>query len=265
MPPITSHSYITVVPAYRALPWASEAFSLAQLRKLGIQNVTLVCPSHLDVSAYLDLVPDLKVVRLPDEHFLSVQSYNNLMLQSWFYEMFAPDYRWMLIHQLDAFLLENHISAFCELGYDYYGAPWQSGFPQYRFAFNRWPIRINGKRFKVGNGGLSLRNLSKTVDLLGRKQGHVSNTFFMEDAFFGYWGAIDGHFHACPEAIAATFALESHPEHWLKQTGKLPMGIHGYGVWSQDFYKPLLDEAYGKLIADFPQLQSLDQAQYTEC
>jgi hypothetical protein len=78
----------------------------------------------------------------------------------------------------------------------------------------------------------------------------------MEDAFFGYWGAIDSHFHACPEEVAATFALESHPEQWLKRTGKLPMGFHGYGIWSQDFYKPLLDEAYDKLIVDFPHIPS---------
>jgi hypothetical protein len=257
MQPLTSHSYITVVPAYRTLPTASETFSLVQLKKRAVQNITLVCPNHLDVSAYLKLVPDLRVVRLSDEHFLSVQSYNSLMLQPWFYAMFAHDYRWMLVHQLDAFLLENQINAFCELGYDYYGAPWLSGFPQYRFAFNRWPIRISSKRFNVGNGGLSLRNISKTIDLLSRKKGHVTNSFFMEDAFFGYWGTVDNHFRACPKEVAATFSLESHPEYWLKQTGRLPMGFHGYGVWSPEFYKPLLDGAYAELITDFPHIPSL--------
>jgi hypothetical protein len=251
MQPSLSHSYVTVVPAYKTVPATSEALALAQLKHLSVENITLVCPNHLDVSAYLALVSDLYVVRLPEEHFINVQSYNALMLQPWFYELFRSNYEWMLVHQLDAFLLTNQIYEFCELGYHYYGAPWLIGFPQHRFLFNRWPIKMNGRRFQVGNGGLSLRHLEKTVDLLQRNQGHVSKTFFMEDAFFGYWGSIDAIFHACPAHIAACFALESHPEYWAKLTNKLPMGFHGYEVWGQDFYKPLLDQAYAELSTEF--------------
>ena len=251
-----SHSCLTVVPAYKTVPTPSEALALAQLKHLSVENITLVCPNYLDVSAYLALVSDLHVVRLPEEHFINVQSYNALMLQPWFYELFTSDYEWMLIHQLDAFLLSNQIQKFCELGYHYYGAPWLIGFPQYRFLFNRHPIKINWRRFQVGNGGLSLRHLEKTVDLLQRKQDHVSKAFFMEDAFFGYWGSMDEYFRACPVNIAATFSLESHPEHWVKLTNKLPMGFHGYEVWSQDFYKPLLDQAYAELSTEFPHLQN---------
>lgn len=252
MQPSTNHPYVTLVPAYQPIPAPSEVLALAQLKRLSVCNITLVCPNPLDVSAYLTLVPDLQVVRLPEEHFESVQSYNTLMLQPWFYNLFLDNYAWMLVHQLDAFLLTNQIHKFCELGYHYYGAPWLHGFPQCRFLFNRWPIKINHKRFQVGNGGLSLRHLEKTVDLLQRKQAHISKTFFMEDAFFGYWGSIDDHFKACPADIAATFSLESHPEYWVKLTEKLPMGFHAHRVWSPDFYKPLLDEAYTALSTEFP-------------
>ncbi len=247
-----NHSYITVVPAYKPELTAAETYSLLQLRQLLVRNITLVCPKDLDVSAYLSHVPDLQIIRLANEHFISVQSYNALMLQPWFYERFAKDYAWMLVHQLDAFLLKNKILEFCELGYDYFGAPWITGFPQYRFLLNRWPIKMNARRFRVGNGGLSLRHLEKTVDLLHRKQGHISNTFFMEDAFFGYWGSVDARFHACPIEIAASFSLESHPQYWMKLTNTLPMGFHGYGVWNQEFYKPLLDKAYAELATEFP-------------
>ena len=262
MQPSLSHSYVTVVPAYRAVPTDSEVLALAQLKRLSVENITLVCPNYLDVSAYLALVSDLHVVRLSEEHFKSVQSYNTLMLQPWFYELFTCDYEWMLIHQLDAFLLTNQIQKFCDLGYHYYGAPWLIGFPQYRFLLNRWPIKINRKRFQVGNSGLSLRHLEKTVDLLQRKQDHVSKTFFMEDAFFGYWGSMDQYFRACPVNIAATFSLESHPEHWVGLTHTLPMGFHGHGIWSQDFYKPL-DQAFAELSTEFPHLQNKAQASYT--
>jgi hypothetical protein len=157
-----------------------------QLRLLDMQNVALVCPEELDISYYLNLWPELKVQYYSPEHFVSVQSYNDLVISPVFYELFAQQYEYLLIYQLDAFLLSNQVLEFRNQGYDYYGAPWITGFPQYHFLFNRWPIRLNSKRFHVGNGGLSLRKITSTLDLLKRKEGHVSKTSFMEDAFFGY-------------------------------------------------------------------------------
>jgi hypothetical protein len=173
-----------------------------------------------------------------------------------FYEPFAKDYEYLLIYQLDAFLLSNRVIEFCDLGYDYYGAPWIKGFSQLRFLFNRWPIRLGTRRFHVGNGGLSLRKISSTLDLLKRKEGHVSKSFYMEDAFFGYWGAIEPHFHACPPLVAASFSLEMEPDYWIKKTGGLPMGLHGFEIWHKDFYLSLLQENYQTLSAAYPQLHN---------
>lgn len=251
-----SSSYVTVVPVYKAVPAPSEVLALAQLKRLAACNITLVCPNDLDVNAYLAVVPDLHLVRLSGEHFKTIKSYNTLMLQPWFYKLFLDNHVWMLVHQLDAFLLTNQIDEFCKLGHHYFGAPWLHGFPQYRFLFNRFPIKVNRKRFRVGNGGLSLRHLEKTVDILQRKRAHVSKRFFMEDAFFGYWGSIDEYFQACPPYLAANFSLESDPEFWIKLTNKLPMGFHGHGVWSPDFYKPLLDQAYAELHKEYPILKN---------
>lgn len=257
MPPTPSQRYITVVPVYKAEPTKTEVLSLLQLKMLGAQNVTLVCPENLNLELYLDLWPQLQVQRFPSENFTSVQSYNNLVLTPAFYRTFAELYEYLLIYQLDAFLLSNRVLEFCDQGYDYYGAPWKIGFPQYRFLFNRWPIRINSKRFHVGNGGLSLRKIKTTLDLLERKAGHISKSFFMEDAFFGYWGAIDPNFHACPTLTAAKFSLEMNPEYWSNKTGELPMGFHGFEVWHQDFYNPLIQKSYSRLIEEFPKLQNL--------
>jgi hypothetical protein len=257
MPPIPHQRYVTLVPVYKASPNKTEALSLLQLRFLDVQNVTLACPEGLDIQSYLDLWPELKVQRYSPSHFVSVQSYNNLVIHTAFYEPFAAHHEYLLIYQLDAFLLRNQILEFCDQGYDYYGAPWKLGFPQYRFLFNCWPIRVNKKRFHVGNGGLSLRKITTTLDLLQRKEGHISKTFFMEDAFFGYWGSIDPDFHACPILTAAQFSLEMDPHDWIEKTGKLPMGFHGFEVWQQDFYNPLLQESYAKLLEVFPKLHHL--------
>jgi len=227
-----------------------------QLHLLDVQNVTLVCPEGLDLTPYLNLWPELKVQRYAAKHFLSIQSYNDLVISSAFYEPFAKDYDYLLVYQLDAFLLSNRIIEFCNQGYDYYGAPWKIGFPQYHFLLNRWPIKINAKRFYVGNGGLSLRKIESTINLLRRKKDHISKTFFMEDAFFGYWGSIDPDFHACPPLVAAKFSLEMDPEYWIEKTASLPMGFHGFEVWHNDFYNSLLQEAYQKLSQTYPQLQN---------
>jgi hypothetical protein len=256
MPSTPHQRYVTAVPVYKTIPTKTETLSLLQLRELDVANVTLVCPEGLNIQHYLDLWPDLQVQRYSPEHFVSVQSYNDLVISSAFYQAFASQYEYLLIYQLDAFLLSNQILTFCNQGYDYYGAPWKIGFPQYRFLFNRWPIKVNTKRFHVGNGGLSLRKISSTMDLLQRKEGHISKTFFMEDAFFGYWGSVDQYFHACPILTAAQFSLEMDPSYWVEKTGMLPMGFHGFEVWHQDFYNSLLQESYAKLYEKYPQLKN---------
>lgn len=263
MPTPSPQCYVTTVPIYKPDLSPSEAHSLLQLRLLGVEKVTLACPEGLDLTAYMDLWPELCVQRYAPEHFVSVQSYNDLVISPAFYTPFAGQYDYLLIAQLDSFLLSNQINEFCNADYDYYGAPWIKGFPQYRFLFNRWPIQINTKRFYVGNGGLSLRNIAKTLDLLARKEGHISKAFFMEDAFFGYWGSIDPSFKACPPLIAAKFALEMEPEYWMEQTGVLPMGLHGFEVWHKDFYNSLLQESYLKLQEAYPQLLQPYQSEET--
>jgi len=257
MPSPKPQSYVTTVPIYKKQLSKSEASSLLQLRLLGVQNVTLVCPENLDLSAYLALWPEIGIQRFAPQHFVSVQSYNDLVISPTFYTPFASQYDYLLICQLDAFLLSNQIQEFCDQGYDYYGAPWKLGFPQYRFLINRWPIQIGAKRFHVGNGGLSLRKIDSTLNLLERKAGHISKTYLMEDAFFGYWGSVDPDFQACPPLIAAKFALEMDPEYWMGQTGTLPMGLHGFEVWHKDFYHSVLQESYQKLHETYPQLNHI--------
>ncbi len=114
--------YVTTVPIYKRELSLSEARSLLQLRLLGVENVTLVSPENLDLTEYLTLWPELCVQRYAPEHFVSVQSYNDLVISPAFYAPFADLYDYLLIAQLDTFLLSNHIDEFCNLGYDYYGA-----------------------------------------------------------------------------------------------------------------------------------------------
>ena len=74
---------------------------------------------------------------------LSIQEYNELLTSIWFHEQITSDK--FLIFQTDSCLLKRGISDYMQ--YDYIGAP--------------WPHRRN----RVGNGGFSLRNKSKCMEV----------------------------------------------------------------------------------------------------
>ena len=46
-----------------------------------------------------------------------------MLLTADFYRRFT-DYEYILIHQLDVFLFEDKLLEFCDMGYDYIGAPY---------------------------------------------------------------------------------------------------------------------------------------------
>jgi hypothetical protein len=63
------YSYVTVVPFHKARPTKTEAYSLMQLRKLEVKNITLMCPESLDISFYQNLWPGLEESYFTKEHF----------------------------------------------------------------------------------------------------------------------------------------------------------------------------------------------------
>jgi hypothetical protein len=245
---------VVVVPTYQSTVSDEGRYALLQLRKLNIKNVTLVCPKQLDVDAYRLLLPDILVERFDAAHFQSLLTYNRLVSSVDFYQRFAERFDWLLMHQLDAFLLDDRIDHFTELGYSYFGAPWKDGVESPFFFLNRRIVKKWGARFYVGNGGFSLRNISKTIHLLARKRNHITHQLFLEDIFFGYWGTHDHDFKACPPNIAATFALETHPRYWHAKSNALPMGIHAAMKWDPDFYSPLLKSHYDEIDLAYPLL-----------
>jgi hypothetical protein len=206
------------------------------------------------VNNYQLLFPEIAIARFDSIHFQDLHHYNRLVSSVFFYQYFANDYQWLLMHQLDAFLLEDRINYFCELGYDYYGAPWKEGVDSPLFLFNRRLLKRWGSRFYVGNGGFSLRNISKTIHLLARKRNHITHQLFLEDMFFGYWGTHDANFQACPAGIAASFSLETNPRYWMTKLTEHPMGLHAPLKWDAKFYLELLQPQYHQIDMVYPEL-----------
>lgn len=153
---------IIVIPVYKTLPDEAEKMSLLQCVKiLGRHEMCLVCPQELDVTAYTELAGrSFLTERFERKYFQGIEGYNELMKGRGFYERFEQ-YEYILIYQLDAWVFEDKLDYWCSKGYDYIGAPW--------FQFHR--NHEEGYDFMcVGNGGLSLRKVSKFLKVTDRLQ-----------------------------------------------------------------------------------------------
>ena len=146
---------VIVIPVYREM-YEVERISLQQalcIFRAANETLCLIAPVSMDVSSYL-AYGDFLVERFPDAYFTGTVTYSRLLLTTSFYERFSA-FDYLLIYQLDAFVFRDELTHFCALGYDYYGAPWPLMLACHRVARNA-----------VGNGGLSLRHVAHTIQLL---------------------------------------------------------------------------------------------------
>lgn len=255
-PPSISSLCAVITPVYKPRLTEDEKTSVASAHKL-LQRWPrfYIAPHHLDV----DQLPRVdRVERFNDDYFRSTLTYNRLMLSPEFYERFSR-FRYVLICQTDCLIFHDSLAHFCQLGYDYIGAPWSG---KYRSPMGN-----------VGNGGLSLRNTQSALSIL--KRGRLTNNirlnlsfptqqshFFMaemplrilrfftphnnikfflsrfnqnEDVFWSrYAHRFVKHFRIPSEDEAVKFAIEGNARYYLSQLGpgKLPFGCHAW--WQHD-------------------------------
>jgi len=150
---------IIVIPVYKPHMSDDELISLRQCATiLSAHDIALVCPQSLDTTRY-DAVfrrcgTHFSVVRFDDSYFDSLDSYSRLCLSENFYKRFA-NYKYMLIYQPDCWVFDDKLQYWCDMGYDYIGAPWSQQHIR-QFGMMGHP---------VGNGGLSLRKIDTMIKL----------------------------------------------------------------------------------------------------
>lgn len=241
---------VVVVPVYKPVPSRAEIISLMRLKQLNVENVVLVGPGGLDLTRYWRIWPDLCFESFNKQSFDSISSYNALLLSKVFYERFSEEFEWLLIHQLDAFLLNREIGSFCELPYDYFGAPWRVGQLLLPFTNNARVLKLLGRRVHVGNGGLSLRRIGPTIKLLERKRFYAHTWKQNEDAFFSYYGAFDKQYRSCTADVACTFAVETDADYWYGLTKRLPFGCHAFEKHNSVFRATKLEPLLSATVAE---------------
>ncbi|MEW6718184.1 MAG: DUF5672 family protein [Chloroflexota bacterium] len=224
----------------------------------------LVMPQSLEFD-----LPGFEVRRFPDWHFCSIKDYDQFMLSPEFYETFL-EYEYILTYQPDCLVFSDQLEGWCNLGYDYIGAPLFRDKANPTKGFSR-----------VGNGGLSLRRVESFLKVLNsphipswkdvlttslpdlykfplpyrwlkklrvfraarRGVGWYTQQYSLnEDLFWSDRAKLFyPKFKIAPIDAALRFAFEGHPRYCYEQNNRqLPFGAHAWARWDRAFWEPFL-------------------------
>jgi len=252
------------------IPSEKERISFFQcLKILGDHPIFIVCPDGLEMTFYQKFESDSLVIRpVHPKHLASKRSYNRFKVSRKFYQLFE-EFEFVLTYELDSYVFKDSLLEWCDLGFDYVGAPWFEG-----YASPAPPYRFLG----VGNSGFSLRNVSACLKVLrgfsfiegpakslekivahleeqnfdspnateiqlltGNNTNGLVNSCYLgnEDIF---WGLVVPQrlswFKVAPPEIALRFSFEVKPKFLYHMNGRqLPFGCHAWARYDPQFWK----------------------------
>jgi hypothetical protein len=254
-------SCVVVFPLYQAPNPTELAFMENGLSLTAGFKQVIVAPVGLKIDEQFGALEKLEVKRFAQHYFEGIAGYNQLLLSKAFYGAFSL-FDYLLIHQADVYLFKNELSFWCEKGYDYIGAPWfrpdkldrnaAYNFGQ-KLKLSFKTNKVYGDRHnKVGNGGLSLRNIESAIEVLEKVnpallKRYTSNAgdAFNEDIFWSLEAPQIIDFKIPDWQEAMQFAVEFQPAvayQYLAE--KLPFGCHAPLKHDPEFWKnfiPLLN------------------------
>ncbi len=241
-----------------------EKISLMQCRRvLGNHPLRLVCPRGMRVERYLELAPGLEIEYIDPIHLSTYERYSHLKATPFLYDHFK-EYEFMLVHELDSFVLRDELLDWCGAGWDYVGAPWFEGFDL---------ATPDARYLGVGNGGFSLRCIESARRALHfwkrilpgakvwKQRTRVpvsrqaplpaamawpdkarSDVWKNEDVFWCFKVAPRfDWFRIPPVEEARKFAFELNPRRSLAEAGRLPFGCHKWPKYDLPFWKPIIE------------------------
>lgn len=231
--------FCIAIPAYKEELNIDEIVSLERLHKVlkDKSNVYLFCPIELNISKYKEIFPELQVMEFEPENFTSIDAYSHLCMKYEFYDAFSM-YEYMIIYQLDCYLLDDNIARWCEKDYDYIGAPIMvphDDWKNYRYTVDKQIVFSPS----VGNGGFSLRKIS-TFKFLTNPNGELRKRYDITDEKLKEIKFEDVYFCVDLGALyeierpkfqeALEFAIDMNPDIVFDQYkfDKMPMCIHAF-------------------------------------
>jgi len=274
------HQAAVVTPIYKPSLDQDESLALAHNLKTLDQSPWILIhpPSNRSlIEGIIRKNPTISItsIELEANNFTSIASYNKMLLSSFFYRQFVS-YSHILIAQLDTLIFTDHLSKWAALGYAYVGSPWYLGIDN-----PKQPLQWLGG----GNGGLSLRHVQTSLEVLARprwlyrairryehqslpgewlraeiralrqlleRSNGTSNTPQMyEDLFWSFIAPrLHPAFSVAPPEIAINFAWELHPRAQYQQRGQLPFGCHAWQRYDRAFWLDILKRLDAETISD---------------
>ena len=255
-----------IVPFYRDSIDDLEQIALAQCAKiLSNHPIIAIKPHKLTLPTAVNKAEFINVVSFENKYFESIAGYNALMLSPDFYKAFLG-YDYILIYQLDAFVFKDELAYWCKQGFDYIGAPWlrdidhpdlfKSFKSNLKYYFHtRYNIYAKGEpspfqyENKVGNGGFSLRRVSKLYNLCIKHQLLIEaylakgGVHYNEDRFWSIEVNRKRKVLNIPNyKTGARFSIENAQVRALKiNQGVLPFGCHAWDK-ARDFWRPIFKQ-----------------------
>jgi Protein of unknown function (DUF5672) len=241
------HLAAVAVPIYKPELNEYEVAALSQCLKVFAEYpIVFFFPEKLDLSYYKHFCKDHQNTSwqmFDNAYFGSAEKSNVLMLSSLFYNCFL-DYKYILIHHLDAFAFRNELEQWCSLNYDYIGSPWIN--PPWKppdlakmswRRYLRW--KMENREGLVGNGGFSLRKVKSFIFALMLLEKEAKNCTINEDIFFAC--QVPRKFPTFSIAsfqIALLFSFEKEPGLCFELNNRqLPFGCHGWDTHYDSFWK----------------------------
>jgi len=217
--------------------------------------------------------PGFMTRRFPRRFFGSAQAHGRLLLSKAFYRAFL-DYEYILVYHLDALVFADELMEWCDVGYDFIGAPWLIS-----------PDTPHITAQKVGNGGFSLRRVRSFLRVLDSKAYFIDPDEYWhryrqrssalacainwprkyvkrlgwfndvgwhvkwavhgdvhEDRFWAEYAThYDPTFRIAPVDVAMRFAFEAEPRRCFEGIGRrMPFGAHRWQKFDRSFYEPYL-------------------------
>lgn len=193
-----------------------------------------------------------------------VRFYSRLFMSREFYKHFLK-YDYIIVCQIDVFVIKDDIDYWCEQGYDTIGAPIFEGYTNPTDQFKE----------KGNNGGFALRNPKACFEVLTKNKwtySNISSLWKMESKwcwkFFRvirdglifnyklkclrpvinedvYWSIIVPDkfpgFKVCPPEQAKFFAYDVNPRYLYEKSNKVyPMAIHAWWRYDREFSMDVL-------------------------
>ncbi len=244
---MTDQKQVAVVVPLSTRPDLSpdEEISLRHLRHyLGGYDKYMVLPESLPSVAH----DGFTMLPFDNSFFGSIHAHNRLLVSPSFYKAFR-EYKYILIYHLDALVLSDQLSEWCEHGLDYIAPPW--------IPYKGAPYEGVDCEGHIGNGGFSLRKVisfrrilrkvrcpALTKEYARRVLGRAKKIEYRrnEDVFWGMLAPqIDSSFKVADMSTALQFAFECNPRLcFQKNNEQLPFGCHAFSRYDAAFWEPHL-------------------------